>query len=75
MKDHGSWIDIPVRDNNGRKGVIVEDVNGPYHRYLDIVFDDGVKHTLKLNNSRPNPVDPLGIEWEFNPNRWGLISI
>ena len=74
-EEHGSWKGIRVRDKDGRMGTIARDLNGPWHRYLDIVFDDGSKHELKLNNSTKNPHDPLGIEWEYNPGKWGLISI
>jgi len=72
--DPSSWVGCPVRDKDGRKGVIVADENGSFHRYLDIKFYDGVLHTLKLNNPPPNPLDPLGIEWEWNLGKWGIIS-
>lgn len=69
----GSWVGCPVRDKDGRAGKIVDDCNG-VTRYLDIAFDDGTSYTLKLNNLSRNPPDPLGIEWEWNPGKWGRIS-
>ena len=69
----GTWKGISVRDSQGRKGVVVRDYNWD-HRFLEIRFDDGDLYTLVLNNCGKDPLDPLGIQWEWNPGRWGFIS-
>jgi hypothetical protein len=74
MREHGSWHDIPVRDKDGRNGVVVDDANGPFMRYLDIKFEDGTTYTLTLRNGQKSDPDPLGIEWEYNPGKWAPIS-
>jgi hypothetical protein len=74
VKEYGSWHDIVVRDKNGRTGVIIDDNNTSFTRYLDIQFSDGEKYTLVLSNVRMSQPDPLGIEWEYNPGYWAMIS-
>lgn len=74
MSDHGTWRGITVRDKSGRLGKVIADTNGWLIRLLDIRFDGGDEYTLKLNNVNANPPDPLEIEWEYNPGKWGLIS-
>lgn len=81
MDDYGSgsWNGTPVRDKNGRNGVVIDDQNGPFWRYLDIKFEDGELHTLKLDNTpAARHENPLEIEWEFSPKeypgKWSKIG-
>ena len=73
-KEYGSWEGIKVRDFSGRAGVVHQDDNGPFERWLTIRFEDGDMQHLVLNNVGPSRPDTLGIEWEFNPGEWARIS-
>ncbi|MBE9017643.1 hypothetical protein IQ272_16140 [Chroococcidiopsidales cyanobacterium LEGE 13417] len=73
----GNWIGIAVRDRNGRHGKVVEDWCA-WDRILTILFEDGERYNLVLNNVGKDPEDKLGIEWEFSPqefpHKWVYIS-
>lgn len=73
----GNWIGIVVRDRNGRYGRIVEDWCA-WDRILTILFEDGERYNLVLNNVGKDPEDKLCIQWEFSPQefpqKWVYIS-
>lgn len=68
------WVNKPVRDKDGRKGVVIEDDNCGASRFLVIRFEDNKTHLFQFNNIGPDPVDRLGIEWEYNPGKWAKLA-
>lgn len=72
-----SWYGQVMRDNKGKIGKVVGDTNGG-SRILTILFEDGDKYDLFLNNLGMDCMDNRGIMWQIDvgdlKGKWTYLS-
>ena len=73
INESNSWKNTKVRNKDGKKGIIIDDINGMF-RTLTIKWEDGKKYDLVLNNVGKDPKDEEGVEWEYSKGKWARIS-